>query len=114
MSIPDFARVSAPLQDLLEKSYKKAGRRKKSAIKSVELKQLGCGEEHKTAFANLKKIVCDAIKLSFPKPNHATCVHTDASDRFWAGIVIQTPIQDLEKAKEEQSHEPLAFLGSEF
>lgn len=33
---------------------------------------------------------------------------------FLSGIVTQTPIEDLKKPKDDQVHEPLAFLGCEF
>ena len=82
---------------LVEKAYKKAGRRNKSAINPMELKSLGWVAEHKTSFDNLKSLLCDAIKLSFPNLNHAICVHTDASNRLWSGIVTHTPVvQNIE------------------
>lgn len=79
VAIPDFARVSAQLHDLLQKSYKKAGKRKKSAIKAIKLIELGWGSEHEEAFEKIKSLLCDSIKLAFPKPDHAICIHTDAS-----------------------------------
>lgn len=43
-----------------------------------------------------------------------TCFYTDASARFWSGTVTQTSPKQLDLPLEEQQHEPLAFLGSEF
>jgi hypothetical protein len=39
---------------------------------------------------------------------------TDASDRFYAGLVIQINEEQLDLPMEEQDHQPLAFLSSEF
>lgn len=40
-SIPDFGRTCAPLNELLEKAYDKAGKRKKRSIKNMKLSNLG-------------------------------------------------------------------------
>ena len=42
------------------------------------------------------------------------CIHTYASDKFWAGVVTQCNHDQLSKPKQEQSHTPIAFLGSAF
>jgi RNase H-like domain found in reverse transcriptase len=39
---------------------------------------------------------------------------TDASDRFYAGLVTQIHEEQLDLPMEEQYHQPLAFLSGEF
>jgi RNase H-like domain found in reverse transcriptase len=39
---------------------------------------------------------------------------TDASDRFYAGLVTQIHEEHLDLPMEEQDHQPLAFLSGEF
>jgi hypothetical protein len=39
---------------------------------------------------------------------------TDASDRFYAGLVTQIQEEQLDLPMEEQDHQPLAFLSGEF
>jgi hypothetical protein len=42
------------------------------------------------------------------------CVLTDASDRFYAGLVTQVHKDQLYYPMKEQDQQPLAFLSSEF
>jgi hypothetical protein len=55
----------------------------------------------------------DSMTLAFPDPDKRICVLTDASDRFYAGLVTQIEEQ-LDLPMEEQDHQPLAFLSGEF
>jgi RNase H-like domain found in reverse transcriptase len=53
--------------------------------------------------------------LAFPDPDKRICVVlTDASDRFYAGLVTQIDKQQLDLPMEEKDHQPLAFLSGEF
>jgi RNase H-like domain found in reverse transcriptase len=52
--------------------------------------------------------------LAFPDPDKRICVLTDASDRFYAGLVTQIDEEQLDLSMEEQDHQPLAFLSGEF
>lgn len=42
------------------------------------------------------------------------CVHTDASDLLWLGIVTQIPHEDLSESHAVQRHQPLCFLSTYF
>lgn len=53
-AIPDFARRSGPLDELLEKAYKKVGKRTKRAIKNVKLHSLGWNQEHTQLFEDIQ------------------------------------------------------------
>lgn len=112
--IPDFARRIAPLVELLDKAYKKSGRRTKKSIKNIKLRELSWGATHTKSFESLQESLRDAVRMSYVDPKKVICVFTDASDKFWAGIVTQTNLRDLSKPIEQQRHEPLAFLGAAF
>lgn len=113
-SIPDMHRKMQPLNDMLEKAYKLTGKRRKSTLKNVTLDKLSWGAIHDDALSTIQDSLKQAVKLTFPKKDHATCVYTDASDAFWAAVVTQTKIEQLQRKMSEQEHEPLAFLGGKF
>jgi RNase H-like domain found in reverse transcriptase len=56
----------------------------------------------------------DSMTLAFPDPDKRICVLTDASDRFYAGLVTQIDEEQLELPMEEQDRQPLAILSGEF
>lgn len=66
------------------------------------------------AFEEVKRSLRNAVELSHRDPTKIICVHTDASDKFWSGIVTQCDPSELHKLKTQQNHQPLAFLGSQF
>lgn len=49
--------------------------------------------------------------MSFPKDEHVISVFIDASEKFWAVVVTQTQMNQLEKEIEQQEHKPMAFPG---
>ncbi len=56
----------------------------------------------------------EAVKLSHRDHSKTLCICTDASDLFWAGVVPHCDADEMEKAIDKQSHEPLGFLGAAF
>jgi RNase H-like domain found in reverse transcriptase len=56
----------------------------------------------------------ESMTLAFPNPDKMICVLTDASDRFYAGLVTQIHEKQLDLPMEKQDHQPLAFLSGEF
>eukprot|EP00171_Calliarthron_tuberculosum_P004595 IDg4595t1 len=114
LAIPQFSERVAPLQAVLEAAYAKAGRRTKRAIKNIPLASLSWGTAHDATFVDLQDSLRNAVKLSYPHPGKAICVHTDASDRYWSGVVSQVVPSELTKTSCDQSHEPLGFVGGEF
>jgi RNase H-like domain found in reverse transcriptase len=54
------------------------------------------------------------MTLAFPDPDKGICVLTNASGRFYAGLVTQIDEEQLDNLMEEQYHQPLAFLSGEF
>jgi RNase H-like domain found in reverse transcriptase len=56
----------------------------------------------------------DSMTLAFPDPDNRICVLTDASDRFYAGLVTQIHEEQLDLSMEEKDHQPLALFSGEF
>jgi RNase H-like domain found in reverse transcriptase len=52
--------------------------------------------------------------VGIPETDKRICVLTDASDRFYAGLVTQIDEEQLDLPMEEQYHQPLSFLSGEF
>lgn len=48
------------------------------------------------------------------RPKKNICVHTDASNKFWSGVLTQWDSSKLQKQKMKQTHQLLSFLGSQF
>jgi RNase H-like domain found in reverse transcriptase len=72
------------------------------------------GPEEQAAFKDLQAAIMDSMTLAFPDPDKRICVLTDASDRFYAGLVTQIHEKQLDLPMEEQDHQPLAFFSGEF
>jgi hypothetical protein len=54
------------------------------------------------------------MTLAFPDPDKRICVLSDASDRFYAGLVTQIDDKLLDILMEEQDHQPVVFLSGDF
>jgi hypothetical protein len=52
----------------------------------------------------------ESMTLAFSDPDKSICVLTDASDRFYAGLVTQIDEKQLYLPMKEQGHRPLAFF----
>jgi RNase H-like domain found in reverse transcriptase len=112
-AIPNYSKRVAPLQAALEKVFEVKSRRTKKAAAAVSLLHLW-GPEEQAAFKYLQAAIMESMTLAFPDPCKRICVLTDASDRFYAGLVTQIDEEQLDLSMEEQDHQPLAFLSGEF
>jgi RNase H-like domain found in reverse transcriptase len=72
------------------------------------------GPEEQPAFKDLQAAIMESMTLEFPDPCKRICVLTDASDRFYAGLVTQIDEEQLDLPMEEQDHQALAFLSGDF
>ena len=96
-AVPILHQQVAPLRALLEKAYGKVGSRKKRAVKKVRLLYIGWDDTCNNAFEQVRDSLCNAVKIAHRDPNKVICVHTDASDIFWSGIVTQCNSDELAK-----------------
>lgn len=125
-SIPEFARVTAPLYAIVEDAQKrsiedakkkgKTGKRARSkvALKRYYLKDFGWGDTHEAAFSRAKRTLERMVTLAYPDENKEMCLFTDASVEGWAAVLTQVEKTELDKPPQDMAHEPLAFLGSQF
>ena len=112
-SIQVYVERIAPLHQLLEESYSKAGKRTKRALRSISFAS-SWGADHDAAFDTIKKQLAASIKLAHPRSDHHMCLFTDASDTHWAAIITQVPTGDRKKEIEAQNNETLFFLSGAF
>jgi hypothetical protein len=70
--------------------------------------------EEQAAFKESQAAIMESMTLKFPDPDKKICVLTNASDRFYVGIVTHIHEKQLDLPMEEQDHKPLAFLSGEF
>jgi RNase H-like domain found in reverse transcriptase len=112
-AIPNYSKCVAPLQAGLAKVFEGKSRRTKKAAAAVSLLHLW-GPEGQAAFKDLQAAIMESMTLAFLDPDKRICVLTDASDRFYAGLVAQLDVEQLDLPMEEQDRQPLAFLLCEF
>ena len=113
-NIPDFAARVQPLRNILELAYEKVGRRTSKAISKVKLSDIAWGNVESAAMRSIQDSLRNTVTLAHFNQKMSVCVYTDASDAHWAAVVTQCDPEELLKDQDEQKHEPLAFLGSEF
>jgi hypothetical protein len=112
-AIPNFAERVSPLQAVLNKVFDGKTRRTKKAARAVALEQLW-GDGAREAFKDIQTVIADSMTMAYPDPSKRICVLTDASERFYAGIVTQVDKSQLDLPIEQQDHQPLAFVSGEF
>ncbi len=111
LHLPEFAKVAAPLQDLLNGALHGSSRTKKTAGKIP----LRWTTEHDGAFADVKKLLTSAVELAHPNPDFDFCLFTDASETHWGAMLTQVPPGlRFEKPIAQLPHLPLAVLSGAF
>jgi RNase H-like domain found in reverse transcriptase len=99
----------APLQAAIAKVFEGKSRRTKKAAAEVSLLHVW-GLEEQADFKDLQAAIMESMTFAFPDPDKRICVLTDASDRFYAGLVTQIHEEQLDLSMEEQDHQAAAFL----
>jgi hypothetical protein len=112
-AIPNYSKSVASLQAALAKVFEGKSRRTKKSAAAVSLLQIW-GPEEQAAFKDLQAAIMESMTLAFPDSDKRICVLTDASDRFYAGLVTQIGEEQLDLLMEEQDHQPLGFFSGEF
>jgi hypothetical protein len=112
-AILNYSKRVAPIQAALAKVFEGKSRRTRKAAAAVSLLHLW-GPEEQSAFKDLQAAIMESMTLAFPDPDKRICVLTDASNRFYAGLMTHTDEEQLNLLMEEQDHKPLAFLSGEF
>jgi hypothetical protein len=102
-AIPNYSKRVAPLQAALATVFDGKSRRTKKAAAAVSLLHLWEPEEQ-AAFKYLQAAIMKLMTLAFSDPDKRICVLTDASDRFYAGLVTEIHEEQLDLPMEEQDH----------
>jgi hypothetical protein len=110
--IPRYADLSDPLLRLSRQCQDDVGSSKQK-LRLYRLSKLSDAamEMH---FVQLRDAIVKRVTLSHPDSAQALCLYTDASQEFYATVLTQMPVEDLEKHTDEQRHEPLAFISGQF
>lgn len=111
---PYFSEQSAPLFPIIETAYEKIGRRTKHAIAEVTVKHLGWVMKQSQAFKRLREQLQRVAESVHRNTNQTGCVHSDASEIFWAADVSQCDEDELKNPTTVQGHQPLAFFKIPF
>jgi RNase H-like domain found in reverse transcriptase len=111
-AIPNYSKRVAPLQAALAIVFEDKSRRTKKSAAVVSLIHLW-GPEEQAAFKDLQAAIMYSMTLAFPDPDKRICVLTDASDRFYAGLVTQIDEEKLDIPMEEQDRRNLVTLAPE-
>jgi hypothetical protein len=112
-AITNYSKRVDPLQAALAKVFEGKSRRTKKAAAAVSLLPLW-GSEEQAAFKDLQAAIMESMTLAFPDTDMRICVLTNASARFYAGLVTQIDKEQLDLSMKEQDHQPLAFLLGDF
>jgi hypothetical protein len=112
-AILNYSKRLAHLQAALAKVFEGKSRRTKKAAAAVSLLHRW-GPEEQADFKDLQAAILKSMTLAFPDPDKRVCVLTDASNRFYAGLMTQIDEEQLDLPMEEQDHQSLAFLSCEF
>ncbi|KAF1323287.1 hypothetical protein FI667_g4734, partial [Globisporangium splendens] len=103
-SLPDYARVVAPLLLKLDAERKRIGRRNKNALNVA----VDWSTDEAMAYNTVKQLIQMSIPLAFPSHNGELCVFTDASLSGWS-IVITTVEEWNDNAPIDQQHHQMVI-----
>ena len=91
MSIPKASQMKERLLDLVTNTRKSAGLKDKKTRKSDAKIKLAWNAELDDAWKNLKELLahCSRMNLKSFTNKALMVVYTDASDKFWASVIVQ-------------------------
>ena len=113
-SLPNFATVTGPMRDILQRIYEKKGNRTKYGMSKYQLFNFGWDEKAAAQFETIKSLLVEQIKLYIPNDDDTICVFTDSSIYGWGGCV--TAVKNFDKAipVQKQQHRPVGFVSGVF
>ena len=89
-------------------------KRTKRSVRNVKLTSTSWGPKHLAAWQKLKDAVATSVTRAVYDPTKQTCVWTDASNRFWSGVITQCEPGEQDKPKDEQRHTILVCSSGGF
>eukprot|EP00924_Labyrinthula_sp_SR-Ha-C_P010161 maker-scaffold_66-snap-gene-0.71-mRNA-1 protein AED:0.67 eAED:0.80 QI:0/0/0/1/0/0/2/0/215 len=109
-SIPRLAELKGALAEGIEISGSKKALKEKN-------KQIRWTQERGNIWDDFLAMISKAAKeaLAVYDPNKALCIFTDASIKYWSGIVTKCEYDELAKEGiENQAHKPIMFFSGKF
>uniref|UniRef100_H3H8H0 Reverse transcriptase n=1 Tax=Phytophthora ramorum TaxID=164328 RepID=H3H8H0_PHYRM len=109
-SLPDYARVVAPLQERLGMERKRIGRRNRNALNVA----VTLTEAEITSYNEVKTLIKASVPLVFPSPTSELVVMTDASLTGWSIVVTEVQAWDDSLPVDKQQHRMILCKGGTF
>lgn len=75
---------------------------------------IGWNEKNTAAFQDLQAQIQEEDRLSHRDPDKLLWISRDASDKYWEVAATQCAPFELNKAIDDQYHQPLDFLSGSF
>ncbi|OWZ10056.1 hypothetical protein PHMEG_00017147 [Phytophthora megakarya] len=101
-ALPAFNKLTAPLVNLMEKTYERVGGRK-----NFKREQLSWWSDDEAACVQrCKYALQNVLLLAHPDPEKLLTVYTDASDEHWGTVITQIAQSHATPPVSEQEHEP--------
>ena len=113
-SIPGYSKLVQHLHAFMERVYAATEGRTKRKVAKVLLEEHGWGPTELTPLETSKQALGKAVLLCHPDPLKRLCVFTDASESHWGAVHTQVPPEHMDRALDDQEHEPLMFLSGSF
>jgi hypothetical protein len=113
--IPKFAQVAYPLHILVEQCVKKCnGKRTSRILNSCMVDNEMWTTECEDAFVEIKKILCQHLRLGYINNSFDIYVMGDASDVGYAILITQTHPNDRNQSLMNRNHIPIATWSGLF
>ena len=116
-AIPDFARISHPLEQLMHESCAGIPLSKRSTpAQRSRIPLAHWGADHDSSFTLVTEALLRNVELSLPRSDAEwqVCLFCDASPDFWGAVYTNCLTSQLSLPVAEQTHVPLAFLSGAF
>ncbi|POM76543.1 Hypothetical protein PHPALM_6210 [Phytophthora palmivora] len=109
-SLPDYARMIAPLQDKLNAERSRIGRRNRNALNVATTRSAN----ERAIYDAVVALVADSALMTFPDANAELLLFTDASATGYGIIVTQARDWDAALPVDRQHHELVICKGGTF
>jgi transposase InsO family protein len=113
-SIVAYASLVDALHEILEAALRLSASRKKTAAAKINLVDAGWTATTTATYRGVQAALMESVRLSHVDSAQQLCMFTDASDKFWAGILTQVPHVDMDRPLAEQRHQLLACGSGRF
>ena len=94
-TIPEFSKLTQPLREILNTVLSRSKSRTKRAASRVSLESVCWGKVEDECFSSCKKVISKQFTLAHRNNTKRLNLFTDASDKFWSGIVTQIPQNEV-------------------